>query len=78
MDKSVQNGIVDSFTHMPVMHGRHFARCFCRYSGNIASDISMHNKKIISLYKENGQRKSTSVFRYAYLSVFSHPSIPFY
>ena len=42
------------------------------------SDISMHNKKIISLYKENGQRKSTSVFRYAYLSVFSHPSIPFY
>ena len=41
----MQNGIVDSFTHMPAMHGRHFARCFCRYSGNIASDISMHNKK---------------------------------
>ena len=40
------------------------------------SDISMHNKKIISLYKENDQRKSASVFRYAYLSVFSHPSIP--
>ena len=41
----MQNGIVDSFTHVPAMHGRHFARCFCRYSGNIASDISMHNKR---------------------------------
>ena len=41
------------------------------------SDISMHNKKIISLYKENGQRKSASVFRYAYLSVFFIPVFPF-
>ena len=40
MDKSVQNGIVGSVAHMLGMHDRLFARCFCRYSGNIASDIS--------------------------------------
>lgn len=46
MDKSVQNGIIDSFAHVPAIHGRHFARCFCRYSGNIASDISYIIKKL--------------------------------
>ena len=35
-DKSVQNGACDSFAHMPAMHGRRFARCFCLDSGNIA------------------------------------------
>ena len=34
------NGIVGSVAHMLGMHDRLFARCFCRYSGNIASDIS--------------------------------------
>ena len=45
MDKSVQNGIVGSVAHMLGMHDRLFARCFCRYSGNIASDISYIKKQ---------------------------------
>ena len=42
-DKRAQNGTCDSFAHM---HGRRFARCFCRYSGNIAMQYFLHNKKI--------------------------------
>ena len=38
--KRAHNETCDSFAHMPAMQGRRFARCFCRYSGNIASDIS--------------------------------------
>ena len=45
-DKRVQNGTCDSFAHLPAMRGRRFARCFCRYSGNIANDISYIIKKI--------------------------------
>ena len=45
MDKSVQNGIVGSVAHMLGMHDRLFARCFCRYSGNIAQRYFRHNKK---------------------------------
>ena len=48
-DKSAHNEIRDFYAHMALTHERHFARCFCRYSENIASDISMHNKKSIPL-----------------------------
>ena len=44
-DKSAQNGTCDSFAHMPAMHGRRFARCFCLDSGNIAQQYFSHNKK---------------------------------
>ena len=39
-DKSAHNEIRDFYAHMALTHERRFARCFCRYSGNIASDIS--------------------------------------
>ena len=44
-DKSVQDGIIDSFAHMPAMNGRRSARYFCRYSGNIVQRYFLHNKK---------------------------------
>ena len=43
--KSARNRIADSFARLPAMRGRRFARCFCRYSGNIASDISYIKKR---------------------------------
>ena len=53
MDKSVQNGIVGSVAHMLGMHDRLFARCFCRYSGNIASDISYIKNGAVALTENN-------------------------
>ena len=35
-DKSAHNEIRDFYAHMALTHERRFARCFCRYSGNIA------------------------------------------
>ena len=35
-DKSAHNEISDFYAHMALTYERHFARCFCRYSGNIA------------------------------------------
>ena len=32
-DKSAHNEIRDFYAHMALTHERHFARCFCRYSG---------------------------------------------
>lgn len=52
LDKSVQNGACDSFVHMPVMCGRRFARGFCRFFGNIISDISciIKNVQVVSIF----------------------------
>ena len=33
-DKSVQSETCDFYAHMALTYERHFARCFCRYSGN--------------------------------------------
>ena len=44
-DKSVQNGIRDSFARMAAMHDRRFARCFCRDSGNIAWRYFLYKDK---------------------------------
>ena len=55
----MQDGIIDSFTHMPAMNGRRSARSFCRYSGNIVQRYFLHNKKpfkpaiIFWIIKEN-------------------------
>ena len=55
----MQDGIIDSFTHMPAMNGRRSARYFCRYSGNIVQRYFLHNKKpfkpaiIFWIIKEN-------------------------
>ncbi len=35
-DKSALNETCDFYAHMALTHERHFARCFCRDSGNIA------------------------------------------
>ncbi len=35
-DKSAHNEIRDFYAHMALTYERRFARCFCRYSGNIA------------------------------------------
>ena len=45
MDKSAHNEIRDFYAHMALTHKRRFARCFCRYSGNIVSDISYIKKR---------------------------------
>ena len=34
-DKSTHHEIRDFYAHMALTYERHFARCFCRYSGNI-------------------------------------------
>ena len=52
----MQNGTCDSFAHLPAMRGRRFARCFCRYSGNIANDISYIIKKSPGLYAGAGEK----------------------
>gem|GEM_PF-5645553 len=44
-DKSAHSEIRDFYAHMALTHERHFARCFCRYSGNIAQRYFRHNKK---------------------------------
>ena len=55
----MQDGIIDSFAHMPAMNGRRSARYFCRYSGNIVQRYFLHNKKpfkpaiIFWIIKEN-------------------------
>ena len=41
----MHNEIRDFYAHMALTHERHFARCFCRYSGNIAMRYFLHNKK---------------------------------
>ena len=41
MDKRAHNEIRDFYAHM----ARHFARRFCRYSGNIAMRYFLHNQK---------------------------------
>lgn len=40
----MHNETGDFFVHMPAMHGRHFARYFCRYFGNITQRYFLHNK----------------------------------
>ena len=47
-DKSAHNEIRDFYTHMALTHERHFARYFCRYSGNIAMRYFRNNNKIPS------------------------------
>ena len=49
-DKSAHNEIRDFYAHMALTYERHFARCFCRYSGNIAMRYFRHNK-ILFKYK---------------------------
>ena len=44
-DKSAHSEIRDFYAHMALTRERHFARCFCRYSGNIAQRYFRHNKK---------------------------------
>ena len=44
-DKSAHNEIRDFYAHMALTHERHFARCFCRDSGNIAMRYFRNNKK---------------------------------
>ena len=43
-DKSAHNEIRDFYAHMALSYERHFARCFCRYSGNIAMRYFLSNK----------------------------------
>ena len=54
-DKSVLNDIRDFYAHMALTNERSFVRCFCRDSGNIASDIS-------SIIK-NGSNRSHFLFK---------------
>ena len=47
----MHNEIEDFYAHMSLTHERHLARCFCRYSRNIAQRYFLHNKK----KREGGQ-----------------------
>ena len=64
LDKSAENEIRDFYAHMALTHERRFARCFCRYSGNIAMRYFLHNKIGISSNKVF-QTVSSSIFPYA-------------
>ena len=55
-DKSVQNGTAGSFAYMPVMHGRHCARCFCRNLENIARRYFLHNEEGECRYEKKKKR----------------------
>jgi len=46
-DKSAHNEIRDLYAHMALTHERRFARCFCRYSGNITWRYFLYNKKSV-------------------------------
>ena len=43
-DKSVQSETCDFYAHMALTYERHFARCFCRYFGNITQRYFLYNK----------------------------------
>ena len=45
-DKSAHHEIRDFYAHMALIHERRFARCFCRYFGDIAKQYLLHNKNI--------------------------------
>jgi len=55
-DKSVQNGTAGSVAYMPVMHGRHCARCFCRDFENIARRYFLHNEEGECRYEKKKKR----------------------
>ena len=45
-DKSAHHEIRDFYAHMALIHERRFARCFCRYFGDIAKQYLRNNKNI--------------------------------
>ena len=43
-DKSARNESWDFYAYMTLAHARRFARCFCRYVGNIAAQYILYNQ----------------------------------
>ena len=44
MGQNVHNETCDFYAHMALTYERHFAKCFCRYFGNITQRYFLHNK----------------------------------
>ena len=73
-DKSAHNEIRDFYAHMALTHERHFARCFCRDSVNIAMRYFLRNNKSAVAPVDSFNRLCDSAFDYLiHFSVYLPP-----